>query len=379
MKVTVSVHGRYHGFELADGLHRRGLLDRLLTTYPAFAARRFVDPGVPLVTAPWLEARRRIYDALAIGRKPDTMIARAFARFAKRSLRPNVDILVGWSSATLEAMPAAKELGMKVVIERGSTHIAHQTATLAEEYGFFGVPFDATEPEMIEREEAEYAAADAICVPSDFAAGTFIRHGIHKDRLIVNPLGVDVDRFTAPAERPAGRIPRILFVGAVGLRKGVPRLLQAFSRIKERAELRIIGPVEPGMGQLLSRLPLQGVVLRGPVQGGALPAEYEAADIFCLPSIEEGFGMVIPQAMASGLPIVTTKVCGAADLVRNGETGLVIPPSDESALLEALGSLLADPERRYRMGKAGQAHVNTGCDWGRYVERAVRAYEALVR
>ena len=154
--------------------------------------------------------------------------------------------------------------------------------------------------------------------------------------------------------------------------------MRAFSRIKERAELHMIGPVEPGMGQLLSRLPLRGVVLRGPVRGGALAAEYEAADIFCLPSIEEGFGMVIPQAMASGLPIVTTKVCGAADLVRTGETGLVVPPSDESALLEALGSLLADPKRRHRMGEAGQADVNTGCDWGLYVERAVRAYEALV-
>ncbi|HER26509.1 MAG TPA: hypothetical protein ENI69_05315, partial [Rhodospirillales bacterium] len=120
MKVTVSVHGRWHAFELANGLHKRGLLDSLITTYPAFAARKFLDTGIRLQTRPWLELRRRLYDRFSLGTRPDTYIAKSFAKFLARNMNSDADIFVGWSSAMLEAIGPAQAAGMKVVIERGS-------------------------------------------------------------------------------------------------------------------------------------------------------------------------------------------------------------------------------------------------------------------
>ncbi|HEC14413.1 MAG TPA: glycosyltransferase, partial [Rhodospirillales bacterium] len=281
MKAIVSVHGRYHAFELARGLHRRGLLDRLLTTYPAFAARKVMGPDVSLDTIPRLEAWRRLYPRLKIGPQPDLAIARAFGRFAARSLRASrADLLIGWSSATLEAIAPARDLGMKVVIERGSTHITHQTEILRDEYRRHGKEFSATDPGIVERELREYDLADAIAVPSRFAAQTFRDRGIAQEKLIVTPLGVDADRFSPAEPRPAGAVPRILFVGSIGLRKGTPLLLRAFARLKEKAELHLVGPLEANFAADLAALPLENVVMEGPVSNEALLKQYAAADVF---------------------------------------------------------------------------------------------------
>ena len=129
MKVAVAVHGRFHAFELAEHLYREGMLAQLATTYPAFVARRFLPVGVPLATAPWIEAIRRAHAALGIGPAPDLFIARAFGRFSARHL-PEAEALVTWSGASVEAIAAAKRRGMFVALERGSTHIVFQTEIL---------------------------------------------------------------------------------------------------------------------------------------------------------------------------------------------------------------------------------------------------------
>ena len=378
MKVCVSVHGRFHAFELARGLHRRSALQCLLTTYPAFAARRFIDPDVPLRTAPWLEVWRRLYPKLRLGPQPDLAISKAFGRFAVGALKNvQADVLVGWSSATLEAIPIARNKGMKVVIERGSTHIGHQTEVLRDEYRRHGLLFQATAPGIVERELREYELADAIAVPSRFAARTFIERGIPESKLIIAPMGVDLGQFTPGPSNTADRLPRILFVGAVGLRKGVPLLLRAFARLKDKAELHLVGPVEEDFRPILATLPVDNVVFRGPVASERLQGLYSDADIFCLPSVEEGFGMVVTEAMACGLPPVVTERVGASDTITPKESGLIVANGDETALAEALEKLVSDPELRRAMGAAARKRVMSGCGWDDYVDRAVAAYKEL--
>jgi len=373
MKVCVSVHGRFHAFELAAGLARRGALAALLTTYPGIAVRRLTGAHLPVRAAWWLEVRRRI-SALAMR---DTDLARAFGAFAAANLPADADLLVGWSAATLEAIEPARARGMKVVIERGSTHIAHQTDVLRQAYGAQGLSFDGTAPEIIAREEAEYAAADAIAVPTRFAAETFEARGIPAEKLLINPYGVDLSRFR-PTSRPADARPRILFVGRVGIRKGVPALLEAFRPLAGEAELHLVGPVEPAMEKLFAGLPMAGVTVRGPVPAVSLPAVYAEADLFCLPSLEEGFPLVLLQAMAAGLPVVTTPECGAADILTPGREGEVVASGDVEALTAALAGLVIDRDRRVEMGAQARARVEAGWGWDDYVDRAMVVYEKVL-
>ena len=377
MKVAIAVHGRFHAFDLARGLHTRDALSQVATTYPAFVARRWLPAPIRLSTAPWLEAWRRLYGRVPLLPAPDPALAVAFGRFAARTLPEGADLLVGWSSASLEAIPAARSRGMRVVIERGSTHIQHQTEILTAEYARLGLGRAPTPPALVERELSEYEQADAIAVPSRFAASTFVARGVPATKVIVNPLGVDRGRFAVPVKAGTGK-PRILFAGEIGVRKGIAHLLEAFASLSAGAELHLVGPVEPGFEVILARCSLAGVILHGPLSGTALVRAYANADIFCLPSIEEGFGMVLGEAMAAGLPVVATSVTGASELIESGREGILVPPADVPALRDALRALIDDSANRARMGAAARARLDKGLSWNDYAERALDAYRAVL-
>ena len=206
---------------------------------------KFLPDDIPVRSASYLEAWRRLYARFPIGPPPDAAIARRFGKFAARTLPGDTDIFVGWSGASLEAVEAANRRGMVSVVERGSTHILHQKAVLERIYRENGLSFRGIPAEIVERELAEYEAADFVSVPTRFVASTFVDHGIPDSRLFVNPYGVDAARFACPA-RPARSKPTILFVGAVGFQKGAPDLLHAFARLGRDASLEFAGPLEAG-------------------------------------------------------------------------------------------------------------------------------------
>jgi glycosyltransferase involved in cell wall biosynthesis len=377
MKVAISAHGRWHAFELAAQLHRRGLLAQLATTYPAWAARRFLPAGIPLATAPAWEAVRRGAARLPFGWDPDWLIATGFGRFSARHV-PDCDLLVAWSAGAQEALGVARRRGIKSVVERGSSHIGHQTEILVEAYGRAGLPWRPTSQGIIDREIAEYEAADAIAVPTGFAAQTFTLRGIPAERLIVNPYGVDLTRFQPPPERRVPARPRILFVGRVGPRKGIPQLIEAFRPLAGSAELHLVGPLEAGMEAWLARADLRDITVRGPVPGAALPEIYAQADIFCLPSLEEGLPLVLLQAMAAGLPVVATRPTGAEDLVTHGRQGLIVDTWDARDQTQALERLATAPDLRRTMGLAARQRVESGFGWDDYGDRAVAHYHRIV-
>lgn len=373
MKVAVAVHGRFHAFELATQLFAAGLLSRLDTTYPAFAARRFLPSGLPLRTLPWLEAVRRVYPRLGLPGKSDLFIARSFARTLAANL-PQADLLVGWSGATLEAISPARAQGMKIVLERGSTHIGHQTEILEQHHDRFGLKLSSTDPRLVERELAEYRLADFICTGSSHARQTFIDKGVPPHKVGVNPYGVDLTRFFSTDRAPTKRI---LFVGLVGIRKGVPWLVDAFQTLPHDWELHLVGPVERGFETVLQNMNLERVVLRGPLPSATIPAEMRSAAIFCLPSLEEGFGMVILQAMASGLPVVASTATGGPDAGTDGRDLLLVPPADTDALTQALTRMTACDDLRRTMGACARARVADGFAWSDYGARAIALYKRI--
>ena len=153
----------------------------------------------------------------------------------------------------------------------------------------------------------------------------------------------------------AGRVPHILFLGKVGARKGVPVLLEALSRLppgRWRATVAGDGDVEEAR-LAVHRLGLNGrVALPGWVGPDAVAALLREAEILALPSFNENLPMSVIEAMAHGLAVVATPVGAVAEIVRDGETGLLVQPGDAAGLAAALGRLLAAPDERARLGAA---------------------------
>lgn len=215
-----------------------------------------------------------------------------------------------------------------------------------------------------------------------------IRHhyGVPFERLALVPEGIDLDVWQPSsdpavlADLDARREPyTVLCVARQYPRKRIIDLIDAFALLnasEPRARLVVIGD-GPEHAALLQRVATLG--LEGRVQLlGALPddaevrAWYGRASVFCLPSEQEGFGIVFLEAMASGLPVVSTSAAAIPEVVPDGEAGLLVPPRDPIALAEALLRLLQDPGLRSRLRDAGRVHARR-YGWEQVADRFLEA------
>ncbi len=202
-----------------------------------------------------------------------------------------------------------------------------------------------------------------------------------RDRCVVVPLGVEVDRFARERGRSPGS--ELLFVGKLRYYKGVDDLLQALVAIPT-ARLTVVGegPMRGEWEALARQLGLaERVTFTGEIPDAELPARYAAADLFILPANAraEAFGTVLLEAMSAGLPCISTELgTGTSWVVQDGLTGLVVPPRDPQALAEAIHALLADPERRAAMGRAGRARVRAEFTQEQMVARVQAVYRQVL-
>jgi glycosyltransferase involved in cell wall biosynthesis len=191
----------------------------------------------------------------------------------------------------------------------------------------------------------------------------------------VIPNGVDTATFhPAPPSPPDNGPVRLLAVGRLVQQKGLDVLLTALARPGlERVELDIVGDGErrPDLERQASQLGLMARVrFLGWMDRDHLAEVYRRADVFVLPSRDEGMPNVVLEAMASGLPVIASRIAGACDMVVDGETGLLLPPDDAGALAAAVARLAGDAPTRQSFGRAGRERVERLYSWG----SAARAY-----
>lgn len=186
----------------------------------------------------------------------------------------------------------------------------------------------------------------------------------------VIPNGVDTALFHPDPQRHSARddgLVRLLAVGRLVGQKGFDLLLDALARPGlERAELDLVGDGEwrAGLEAQAARLGLAGRIrFRGWLDRADLAAVYREADIFVLSSRDEGMPNVVLEAMASALPVVSTAVAGARDLVADGETGLLVPTEDVGALADAICRLADDAGKRAAFGARGRRRVEDSFSW----------------
>ncbi|MGQ9466379.1 MAG: glycosyltransferase [Anaerolineae bacterium] len=225
------------------------------------------------------------------------------------------------------------------------------------------------------------ARADRIIATSPRYIETSPWLGPVREKCVVVPLGVDHRRF-APPPAPYDGPPTLLFVGKLRYYKGVDTLLEALTELPGvYLEMVGEGPMGGEWAALAARLGLADRVrFRGEVPEADLPHWYHRAHLFVLPANAraEAFGTVLLEAMASGLPCITTEVgSGTSWVVQDGVTGRVVPPRDPRALAAAIRQLLDDPDRRADMGRAGRARVEADFTQERMIARVEAIYREI--
>ena len=180
------------------------------------------------------------------------------------------------------------------------------------------------------------------------------------------PNGIDVDHFSE-RKQPIpdlddGKL-NILFVGRMEKRKGLRYLLEAYGKLKwdfRDIRLLVVGPgnLDKDCYRILGERNLEDVVFLGSVPYRELPRYYQSAHICCAPATgRESFGIVLLEAMASGRPIVASRIPGYATVLSHGEQGLLVPPKDSASLSEALALLIRNPQLREQMAERGRQTV----------------------
>ncbi len=380
MKVTVSVFGRFHAFNLAQQLQRRNYLHSLISTYPTFAITKFgIDRQ--FIDSRWhLEALARSWYRLPIWLRGDRNLqlwfVEQFDRSVTNSLSSGFDLFVGWSGYNFWSLHRAKELGAKTVIERGSSHMHYQTEILKEEHEKWGIKFTETHPGVYEREIKSYNNADRIAIPSLFVKRTFLEQGIPENKLIHVPYGTSLAEFyPVPKE---DNIFRVIHCGALSLRKGVQYLLQAFYELNlPEAELWLVGPIAPEIEPFLAKYQSDRIIYKGKQPQNQLRWFYSQCSVFCIASIEEGLAMVQPQAMACGLPVIHTTNTGGQDIVRDGIDGFCVPIRAVETLKEKILFFYENPDKREQMGRNALEQARKSLSWDEYGEKIVNSYLVL--
>lgn len=256
----------------------------------------------------------------------------------------------------LESLRWARSRGLPCILDNPNGHIRGFAEAYRREWAIWvgGSYQGHPTPAMIDRVEEEYVLADLIRVSSAFAGESLIRNGVPAGKVFACPQPVNLTRFVPPAQRlpPTGPL-RVCYVGSLDLRKGFVYLLRA-GRIAgpARFQFEFVGATgDRGSKALLAR---EGIGLDLVVKPGDPIPAYHRAELFVLPSLEDGFGFVAAEAMACGVPVVVTDQCGAAEWVRPGEGGWVIPAGDEVALAAVLEEALARRGRLAEMGRAAR-------------------------
>ncbi|SDI99050.1 Glycosyltransferase involved in cell wall bisynthesis [Frankineae bacterium MT45] len=281
-------------------------------------------------------------------------VNRAFARAVERA-DPSTTVAYMWPEPPLDLLRAVRARGVPIVREMINSALSTAAPLLDSAYRSLG--FEESHgitDAMVAREVAELQEYDYLFASNPEVETSLTAQRIEPAKILPTAFGWDPERFATAASGPrVERGVRVLFVGTVGVRKGIPQLLSAWEQAGVDGELVLAGRVERPVADLVNRHVSRGRVrLVGYVED--IAALYKSADVFVFPTVEEGGPQVTYEAAGCGLPVITTPM-GAARLVENGRTGFVIPSGDVEQLAAALRELGTNSALRRRLGAEARA------------------------
>ncbi|MBV8770937.1 MAG: glycosyltransferase family 4 protein [Deltaproteobacteria bacterium] len=345
--------------------HRPGLREALVRTRPLPEAAYLASTRLPLpawVSSQLLQLRNLLFDRFVASRIEELSPA----------------VVVCYDTCALQGFRAASRVGALRVLDQTNCHLAW-SSELADPEGssnFHSSLHQRMPPRWLIGQCIEEAKlANVILAGSGFVKESLAYSGVNVDKVVILPYGADIELFSpAPKKSPDGPV-TVAFAGQIGLRKGTPYLLDAFHRLERlNCRLLLIGQVQRN-GQWLEKY--HGHYEHVPFVPRVELAHYlRRADVFVYPSLREGSALAIYEALASGLPVITTPNSGS--VVRDKIEGFVIAPRDVGALADKIEQLVVNEDLRRTMGEAARKRAEE-YSWSNYHRRLVAVIrEALV-
>ena len=403
-KAVVGFSGSRDHYQVALALQEAGLLEKLVTDlywepsqtpwgghlarrYPKLLARQ--AHGLPqnqVITPPGVMVDSLLMKTGLASRSRQIRLDRAIGQRARRESWKSQSALFSYSYYASAAFAKGEQRPPLRFLFQLHPHPATVRKILQEE--IVRVPKFASslkwEHELGAPEEhfaalcEESRLANGWVVASSYTAATLVENGIPRDQIHVVPYGVDFDEYPCRTSAPPATAPfRIIWVGSMTQRKGLSYFLEAIRDLPQKnLEVLICGHHAIDQ-QVIHEYGISSVrVLKG-LPTADLTAELRAADLFVLPSLAEGFGHVILEAMSSGLPVLTTASTCAPDVLTHGEHGFIVPIRDSGALVEAITWGRQHRSQLYHMGLAA-AHQSRRFTWEHFRKGIVTAYGEMI-
>ncbi|GIV61827.1 MAG: hypothetical protein KatS3mg044_0693 [Rhodothermaceae bacterium] len=271
-----------------------------------------------------------------------------FDRVVAARLEPSEGAFIGFVGKSLHSFRVARAGGTRcLALHVGNSHVRKILRRHAAAYRQWGLERSWLNAAQARKAIREYEMADLIFVNSAYTWASFVEEGVPESKLRRFRLEPD-GRFVPPASRPDDDVFRVVYAGSLSVPKGIPVLVEAFTRLVGPARLTLVGTWSSrGMRRYLERARARDPRIH--VQPGDPLPHYQQADVCVHPSYEDGFAYAPAEALACGTPVVVTEDTGMKELVREGENGYIVPTGDVDALYERLAAL--------QRAKQGRIHV----------------------
>jgi glycosyltransferase involved in cell wall biosynthesis len=299
-------------------------------------------------------------------------------------------VLLYWSGCNIfhamlhgnsrKLLQRAKQENSLIIGEPVNSHPEFYYSLLQEEYRLLGIKKELKISKQYRRLIEEVDMCDYLLSPSKFIENSFIENGLDGKKSYLIPWGVDLSKF-APLSDDANfeykSTFRVICVAHISPRKGHKYLLEAWRKLNlPNSELLLIGKIFDEMKPVISQY--EGIFKHIPsVPHDQLHQYYGISSVFVLPSIEDGFAYVCTEAMACGLPVITTTNAGASELIEHGKEGFIVPIRSPEAIGKYLERLYCSDELRQEMSKAALKKSKADFSWEKYAQSLYKLYTEL--
>jgi glycosyltransferase involved in cell wall biosynthesis len=379
----------YTTFALSDNgrsIRAAEFLDRILHSRLAAELRRRAIREFPtdlMRRHPFWDVPRTLLSRLDVGERIVDGLHHRSLMSLDRHVAAGLNGFAGVYAVNLAArttFTAAKDRGISCIYEVLTLEARSYIRMLREEFEKFPALFTSTTPvdmtaqRYIQRSDAEWRLADLIIVNSDLTRDSYAAAGFDISKVRVIPLGFPpLGPEKGPSSVASSQEPlNVLWAGNFSISKGAHYLIPALksSALRGNTRVKVFGK------QLLPPNAISDLAgkaeFHGTIPHAQLFAEYRMADVLILPTLSDGFAMVISEAMSQGLPVITTRCAGAAQFIEPGKNGIIVPPCDPAALVEALSWCADHPQELRAMGIKAR-EIAAGWQWSDYRRTVAQA------